>query len=286
MQGHLSIILHGHLPFVRHPEYDEFLEEDWFFEGVTETYLPLLDAFSRLLNDGVRFRISMVISPTLAAMMNDGLLRERCAKYIAKRIELCEKEVRRTRGDGDFGPLARFYLDLYKRLDYLYNDLYRRDLVGAFRDVYATRSVELLTCAATHGFLPFMQTRRECVRAQVEIGCREFERNFGKRPAGIWLPECAYYHGLEDILAESEIRYFILDTHGILFASPRPVYGIYAPVFTHAGTAVFGRDAESSKQVWSSKEGYPGDVYYRDFYRDAGFDLDFDYVRDYIQPTG
>ena len=50
--------------------------------------------------------------------------------------------------------------------------------------------------------------------------------------------------------------------------------------------AAFGRDIESSKQVWSSIEGYPGDPDYREFYRDIGYELDFDYIRPYISPDG
>ena len=34
-KGFLLLILHAHLPYVRHPEYDLFLEERWFFEAVT-----------------------------------------------------------------------------------------------------------------------------------------------------------------------------------------------------------------------------------------------------------
>jgi 1,4-alpha-glucan branching enzyme len=100
------------------------------------------------------------------------------------------------------------------------------------------------------------------------------------------LPECAYYPGLENYLQEAEIRWFILDAHGLLHAEPRPAYGVFAPVFTPAGPAAFGRDIESSKQVWSAEEGYPGDAEYRDFYRDCGFDLEYDYIRPYIQPNG
>jgi len=100
------------------------------------------------------------------------------------------------------------------------------------------------------------------------------------------LPECAYYPGLENYLQEAEIRWFILDAHGLLHAEPRPAYGVFAPIFTPAGPAAFGRDIESSKQVWSAEEGYPGDSEYRDFYRDCGFDLEYDYIRPYIQPNG
>jgi len=35
-QGYLALVLHAHLPFVRHPEHERFLEEDWFFEAMTE----------------------------------------------------------------------------------------------------------------------------------------------------------------------------------------------------------------------------------------------------------
>ena len=103
-------------------------------------------------------------------------------------------------------------------------------------------------------------------------GCREFEHHFGKRPQGIWLPECGYVEGVDALLARSGLRYFFTDTHGILFSTPRPTYGVYGrfavPITMFMGA---GRDTESSKQVWSSLEGYPGDYIYREFYRDIGF---------------
>ena len=108
----------------------------------------------------------------------------------------------------------------------------------------------------------------------------------GRRPIGIWLPECGYYPGVDKFLKEQGIRYFLTDTHGILHASPRPKYGVFAPIFCPTGVAAFGRDVESSKQVWSAVEGYPGDYDYREFYRDVGFDLDYDYIRPYISPDG
>ncbi len=83
-------------------------------------------------------------------------------------------------------------------------------------------------------------------------------------------------------MQEANIRWFIIDTHGVLHARPRPRYGVFAPIFTQNGIAAFGRDLDSAKQVWSKHEGYPGDARYRDFYRDIGFDLDFDYVRPHL----
>ncbi|MDC4224464.1 MAG: hypothetical protein MPW15_09610 [Candidatus Manganitrophus sp.] len=90
-------MLHSHLPFVRHPEYPEFLEEDWLFEAITETYIPFITIFERLLNDRVPFRITLSITPTLAAMLSDPLLQRRYFEHIERLIELAEKEVHRTR---------------------------------------------------------------------------------------------------------------------------------------------------------------------------------------------
>jgi 1,4-alpha-glucan branching enzyme len=96
---------------------------------------------------------------------------------------------------------------------------------------------------------------------------------FGIEPNGFWLPECAYAPALEPILQKANIRWFVLDTHGLLFGEPHPRRSIYAPCYTPTGLAVFARDSDSSRQVWSAKGGYPGDPAYREFYRDAGFDL-------------
>ena len=113
-----------------------------------------------------------------------------------------------------------------------------------------------------------------------------FEQAFGKRPVGFWLPECGYHPGHDAFLKPFGIRYFLTDAHGILFGSPRPKYGVYAPAICPSGVAAFGRDLESSKSVWSAEAGYPGDVDYREFYRDIGYDLEYDYVRPYLNGDG
>ena len=85
-KGYLALVLHAHLPFVRHPEYPEFLEEDWLFEAITETYVPLWQVFEGLYRDGVPFRLTMSLTPTLCAMLNDELLRERYLRYLDRAI--------------------------------------------------------------------------------------------------------------------------------------------------------------------------------------------------------
>ena len=81
-KGYLALVLHAHLPYVRHPEYEDFLEEDWFFEAITGTYIPLINIFEKLVKDNIDFRISMSISPTLASMFYDPLLQNRYIEQI------------------------------------------------------------------------------------------------------------------------------------------------------------------------------------------------------------
>src|SRR5579862_9886909 len=108
-RGYLSLVLHAHLPFIRHPEHNDFLEEDWFFEGMTETYLPLLDVFERLVSEDIDFRITINLSPTLCAMMSDPLLRERYRRQLEGLLELSDKEVFRTRNDPRLNAAALMY---------------------------------------------------------------------------------------------------------------------------------------------------------------------------------
>ncbi len=285
-KGYLCLVLHGHLPFIRHSEIPECLEEDWFFEALTEVYLPLLEMFQRLDRDRIGFKAAFSLSPPLLAMMQDPLLSSRYEVYLDHRVRLAESECRRLQGSPEFGPLAVLYRDRFCRFRDLWNHVYRRDLIAPFRELGRAGRLELMTTAATHGFLPLMEVCPSAIRAQVEGGLRAFERLFGFRPAGFWLPECGYTPAVGQILADCGVRYSFVETHGILHAAPRPKLGACAPVATPSGLVLFGRDPETARQVWSAVDGYPGDFWYRDFYRDVGFDLEEEYLRPFrIHPN-
>src|SRR5580698_10168169 len=281
MPGYLSIVLHAHLPFVRHPEHEKFLEESWLFEGITETYLPLIHVLNGWLRDRLEARITISLSPTLCAMLRDPLLCERYAKHLDGLIELAEKEIHRTHWDRAFRDLAWMYHDKFVRAREMWRQ-HNGDLVHAFKLFQDAGVLEIITCAATHAVLPLLADHPPSIRAQILVARDHYRSCFGCDPRGIWLPECAYSSGVEEFLQEADIRWFILDTHGLLHATPRPRYSTFAPIFTPNGVAAFGRDFDSSRQVWSKHEGYPGDPRYRDFYRDIGFDLDFDYVKAHL----
>jgi 1,4-alpha-glucan branching enzyme len=281
MQGYLSLVLHAHLPFVRHPEHEKFLEESWLFEAVTETYIPLIQIFENWQRDGIDARLTLSLSPTLCTMLLDPLLRGRYERHLTSLIELAEKEIHRTHWDRAFRELAWMYHHKFTlaRETWRY---YEGNLVAAFKRFQDDGSLEIITTGATHGLLPLLAGHPSSIRAQILTARDHYRSCFGRDPRGIWLPECAYTAGVETFLQEANIRWFILDTHGVLHAKPRPRYGTFAPIFTPNGIAAFGRDFDSSRQVWSKHEGYPGDARYRDFYRDIGFDLDLDYVKPHL----
>ena len=284
-KGYLALVLHGHLPYVRHPEHDQFLEEDWFYEAITETYIPLINVFDGLVEDGVDFCLTISLTPTRVSMLADPLLLQRYERHITKLIELAEREIERTKHQPEFNPIAHMYRDMFINAKYVFREKYGRNLIGAFRKFQDLGKLEIITCGATHAFLPLIQSQK-AVRAQIMVAIDHYKQHFGRQPKGIWLPECGYYEGLDDILKEAGISYFFTDSHGLFQASPRPKYGVFAPIYCRSGVAAFARDIESSKQVWSSKEGYPGDYNYRDFYRDVGFDLEYEYIKPYLHPDG
>jgi 1,4-alpha-glucan branching enzyme len=279
--AYLALVLHAHLPFVRHPEHERFLEESWLFEAVSECYLPLLRLLEGWNKVRLPVRLTLSLSPTLCSMLQDPLLQERCRRHLDGLIELAEKEVFRTHWDRASHELACFYRERSVQLRQDYEN-HGGNLVAAFRKLQAAGGIELITCAATHALLPLLLRHPPSLRAQVLVARDHYRACFGCDPRGIWLPECAYAPGVETVLREANLRWFILDTHGLTHARPRPRYGVFAPIFTPAGVAALGRDPASARQVWSRHEGYPGDPRYRDFYRDIGFDLDLDYVRPHL----
>jgi len=285
MSGTFQIVLHAHLPFVRHPENDVHLEEAWLFEAISETYLPLLDACDALDRDAVPGRFAISLSQPLIAMLDDELLRERFERHLTGLVALAESERDRTAGDPVFEPLATWYHDRFTHQLERYRNRWRRDLAGAFAGFHQTGRIELFTCVGTHGSLPLM-LRDASRRAQIVTAAEHFAERFGFTARGMWMGECAYWPGVDKMLADAGVRFSFVDGHGIERASSPPVRGLFAPIVSDHGVAFFGRDPDSSSQVWSSEEGYPGDPNYREFYRDVGFDLPADYIAPWIHPDG
>jgi 1,4-alpha-glucan branching enzyme len=284
-QGYLALILHAHLPFVRHPEDPTVMEERWLYEAITGTYLPLVQVLEGLQVDGIPYRITVSLSAPLIAMLTDDLLKERYAEHLDQLITLAGKELERTRPEPHYHRLAQMYWDRFHALRHTWRS-HEGNLVRAFRRLQDAGCVEVITSTATHAFFPMMDRNWAAMRAQVHTAAELAEEHLGRRPRGMWLGECGYVPGCDELLREAGIRYFLVDTHALQDADRPPVHDVYAPVYCPTGVAAFARDPETSQQVWSAKEGYPGDPVYRDFYRDIGFDLPMDYIGPFVHPEG
>ncbi|MBM5815592.1 MAG: DUF1957 domain-containing protein [Cyanobacteria bacterium K_Offshore_surface_m2_239] len=270
--GALALVLHAHLPYVRSGEAGS-LEEDWYFQALQECYLPLLRALEAACSDPEqRPRLTVGLSPTLLSLLSDATLNQGFLAWLRVRRELLaeappEQAAAAEALAEELDTVAREWRACEGRL------------LERFRRLRDEGVLDLITCAATHGYLPLLRDSPEAVRAQLLTAVREHQRLLGERPLGIWLPECAYYEGLDQLLLSCGLRYSLLDGHGLLHAQPRPRYGVYAPICSPAGVAFFGRDSASTLPVWSASQGYPGDGVYREFHRDLGWDLPEEHLR-------
>lgn len=282
--GTNCIVLHGHLPWVYHPWHEEYLEEDWYFEALTETYLPLLIVLDDLAKDEIPVRLTIGLTPPLLEMFRAPKLREKADRYILRRRELAEKEMARTEGQSPQHEAARHY---FRRFGQLWESWirYDRDLVKAFRKHQDEGRVELLASCATHAVLPLVHTR-QARTAQVRVGVELYKELFGRAPLGFWLPECAIGPGVDEVLVEQGIQWVVVEQHGVKGATPPPPAGPYRPIKTPAGLCCFGRDPHSSRQVWATEIGYPGDPDYRELYRDIGYDGEYEEIRPYLHKDG
>jgi 1,4-alpha-glucan branching enzyme len=280
MTGYLAILLHAHLPLVKHPEHERSLEESWFFEAMIETYLPLLQRLQRWQTEKIQARLTLSLSPTLCVMLRDAHLQSRFLRYTDRLLDLTDKEILRTSFLKDQQTVAKQYRHRFGALRQIYLEA-DGDLVKAFGSYQKKGLLEIIICSATHAVLPLLR-HRPSVKAQIQVACNYYQECFGQKPNGFWLPECGYSQDLDPYLVEAGVSWCIIESQGLLGAKPPPHRGTFAPVSTPRGLKVFARDPESAFQVWSRAGGYPGDKHYRDFYRDIGFDLELEYVRPFL----
>jgi len=270
VSGSLVIALHGHLPFLNHPEHEVFLEEDWLFEAISDCYLPILLMLDGWQKDGVRAQITMGLSPPLLSMLALPNLRERTTRALDARLSLARRALQEYPADSPWLPALVGAVDESERVLARWESC-GRDLARAFAEHHWAGRVELMTCNATHGLVPVLLDEAS-VKAQVSEAVKTHERLLGFRPRGIWLPECGMHPWALDVLAKENLTFTFSEDRAVRYAWPPPEHDVFRPIFSPEGVAVFPRDPGSAKEVWSAQEGYPGDFRYREFYRDLGYD--------------
>jgi len=310
-RGTLLLVLHTHLPWVLgHGRWPH--GESWLYEAAAECYLPILRLLDRLEAEDRKGSVTLGVTPVLAEMLSTPRFRDGFLAYLGERAGRADADRREfeTSGDEYARGAAVAWSEFYKRAKEDFLEKYNGDLLSALVRLQESGRIEIIVSAATHGYLPLLG-RDESIEAQLGIGITSYRRRFGRRPRGIWLPECAYRPGyawsrpvgparawlrpgLEEFLARKGLRYFFVDTHLVAGGAPIGTYedrlaerrldaaregtGL-SPNEPYAITAsrrrkvaVLARDPRSSVQVWSADYGYPGDGAYLEFHRKHGRD--------------
>jgi 1,4-alpha-glucan branching enzyme len=286
------LTLHSHLPWVLHhgrwPH-----GSDWLCEAAADTYLPLLEGLERLAREKTHAPFTIGVTPVLANQLAHPDFAAELHAFFAQRLEACGEAAADLAATGEdrLLPIIHFWRTRLTRLRTVFERLDGGIVDTLARHARAGR-IELLSSAATHGFLPLLR-RPESVRLQLRLGRREHRRLFGMDAAGCWLPECAYRAGLEEAVRDAGFGFFFVDAH---MAQAGRSLGLYGERFvdglrepqemprdaTHprspyraydlrpqrgAPVAVFVRDPTSSMRVWSRHQGYPGDGAYLEFHK-------------------
>ncbi len=278
--GYFGLILHGHIPWCKKSGTWPAGEE-WLMEAMNETYIPMLNILRELKEREVKTAITINITPILAEQLADEYMKQRFTEYMEDLISRVKNDIKRFENHQKRKIIAEYHLRNFEHiLDTFYHNYYR-DLLGTFKWLQDEKMIELITCGATHGFLPLFENDSG-IFSQIQLAVDTHKKYFNKEPKGIWLPECAYRpkeykngslrQSIDYWLNNSGIEYFFVDSHGILNAEileRKNDIGLDTNFgyILETGVSVFGRNQKTSRQVWDAKIGYPGNEYYREFHK-------------------
>lgn len=266
----IAFVLTAHQPYTRCIE--ERIPGIWsetLFPAITATYIPLLRLMEKLRADKVPFGFSLVLSPSLCALLDDPRVQEEYVLWLERLIVLGEHELERTKDTPHLFDLASEYIRRLKEKKDFFSDTCGGMLLPKFAEFAASGNVELLATAATFCFLPHYRNLSEVIDAQIEAGLLSHRTYFDSLPAGFWLPLMGYTDGIEKNIRKYGLVYTVLDSHGFLFSDPLPARGIFSPACCGNGLALFGRDPETPSDILRFAE----NSVYRNQNRDIGFEL-------------
>ena len=254
------------------PECDK-LKLNSLFEAISDSYIPMLQMFERLKNDGVTFKVGLVIPPVLCSMLVDEKIQELYVSFLDKRIALGKKEVNRSKDNPKAAEIATATIERNKELKKLFTDTYKRNLVAKIAEFQKLGFVEILGTCATDIFMPFYADLPEAISAQIEMGLQSYKKYFGELPEGFYLPELGYTPGIEKLIRAYGYSYTILHSRSILLTDNPPVNGIFYPVRTDNSLVAFTADPYIDEQIFS-EDGWCSNSVYRNENRDIGFELE------------
>lgn len=265
----LNIVAHE--SYIRHMDGDNVSKNAILFNAISDTYIPLLNMFANLEAEGIPFKVNMVMTPTLCSLLSDPVVQEQYIEWLDSLIKLGEAEVARLPEGSVEKKLAQKYLEKAQSDKTCFQETYNQDIISAIAYYAKHGYIELMATAATYAFFPHYADIPEAIQAQIETGLRLHKQYFGLAPEGFWLPYMAYVPELENIIRSYGFNYTILEKQGLLFASPKPECGIFAPVRCKNALAIFARETDGMDKAVSNGV-------YRNQEKDIGFEADEAYL--------
>jgi len=276
-----QFVLHSHLPFIKHMDYTWYNEELWLYEAINESYLPLLRMFNKLDSENKEINITMSFSASLLYMLDDDFLKIRFENRLLNLIKLAKKEKKRLKDRKEI-KIVDYYLDLYKQNYKLYKDL-NKNIISGFKRLYDKGKINIITTAGTYCYMPLYKDFPYNNNTQIQLGFNTHLKFFKKATSGFWIPECAYYKGLDLQLKNKNFKYSYASASSVLFSNKVPINGSFYPIKSENGLYFFVQDIISNDIL---KDHFTSNSLYRDFYRDIAYDLDLNYIAPYISPDG
>ncbi len=209
---------------------------EWLHEAAAETYLPLLRVLANGERDGIPLHCTLTLSPILLEQLTHPVFLAEFPKYLERKIVAAREDEAFfiQSGEVHYAETARFWHRFFTDVVHQFDEL-DHNIVRGFRHFQDAGLIDIVTSAATHGYLPLLGTD-ESVRAQIRLAVATHRRHLGKAPRGIWSPECGYRPagtwnypvldngssaahepfpriGVEQALSESALEFFYVDTH-------------------------------------------------------------------------
>jgi 1,4-alpha-glucan branching enzyme len=258
------------------------VEESWFFEAVSETYIPLLMLFDRLEADHIPFRLGISLTPVLAQMLNDEYHQKKYLAHREHQIDFGKREIERLGRESAQCLLAKRRYDRAIDQRAVFITRYEGNIFKALESYQQKRKIEFLAAPATPAFFPFFSSYPEAIQAHMETAISFYRYTLGINPQGFLLPEMGWSKELDPFLRSYGFNYTIADSHGFVFGNPPPSRGTFYPVRTPQGVSILARDFCACSDISRiRKEGS-----YLDTGRDIGYELTLDDIAPFIAQNG
>ncbi|MCQ2596739.1 MAG: DUF1957 domain-containing protein [Treponema sp.] len=273
----LVLLLNTSQEYIRHLQEEDVKkyapEINRLFEAITDTYIPLLWMFERLDEDGVPYKLQMVLPPVLCTLLEDTVVQAQYVDWLTRLEQFCAKEVKRSSKNKEVQVLANVRLETVKKCRADFTSRYGMRLVPQFAALQKSGKLEIMATTGTDLFMPFYKDMKEILSAQIETGLNAYKNFFGDVPDGFWLPDLGYAEGVESLIRAYGFNYTVLDPRSTLLAKELPEDGIFYPCRFYNSLAAFTAKKIGTKVLFDEDEGYAFNPVYRNENRDAAFDL-------------